>query len=40
MPPLPDATAADEGWGQATPEREIMDKQGRVHAVDISIYGY
>ena len=32
----PETTAAYEGDGQVTPKQEIMDKQGRVHEIDIS----
>jgi hypothetical protein len=35
----PGTTAAYEDSGQAAPQWEIMDKRGRVHEIDISVYG-
>jgi hypothetical protein len=35
----PETTAAYEGRGQATSKRKIMDKQGRVHEIELSVYG-
>jgi hypothetical protein len=34
-----DTTAAYEGRGQATRTRKITDKQGRVHEIEVTVYG-
>ena len=33
-------TAADEGRGPATRTRKVTDKQGRVHELEVAVYGW
>jgi hypothetical protein len=35
-----ETTAAYEGRGQATRKRKITDKQGRVHEIEVTVYGW
>jgi hypothetical protein len=35
-----ETTAADEGRGQATRQRKLTDKQGRVHELEVTVYGW
>jgi DDE family transposase len=35
-----ETTAADEGCGQVTRQRKIADKRGKVHEIEVTVYGW
>jgi hypothetical protein len=34
-----ETTEHDEGWGQVTRKRTITDKRGKIHAIEVTVYG-
>jgi hypothetical protein len=35
-----ETTARHEGCGQVTPKRRVTDKHGRVHEIEVTVYGW